>query len=123
MQRYWQLEYKQETEEDGKLKIVSDWGRIGKRFGTLEELLKYVADELCSYDELKKKPLLEVDAKTLEVVGVSYYDVEEERLVEAPREGRKSVKVVTTAKAFYLEEDEARVDDYLQMKDYVEVQR
>ena len=57
MQRYWQLEYKQETEEDGKLKIVSDWGRIGKRFGTLEELLKYVADELCSYDELKKKPL------------------------------------------------------------------
>ena len=123
MKRYWQLEYKQELAEVGKpLKTFSEWGRIGKRFSTLEELLEYLRDVVCDYEALREKPLLEVDASSLEIVGKTYYR-EDGSIVLHPENAEGLSIAVTTARAVYIEEDEARAEDYLQMKDYVEVQR
>lgn len=123
MKRYWQLEYKQELAEEGKpLKTFSEWGRIGKRFSTLEELLEYLRDVVCDYEALKEKPLLEVDASSLEIVGKTYYR-EDGSIVLHPENAEGLSIAVTTARAVYIEEDEARAEDYQQMKDYVEVQR
>ena len=123
MKRYWQLEYKQELAEVGKpLKTFSEWGRIGKQFSTLEELLEYLRDIVCDYEALKEKPLLEVDASSLEIVGKTYYR-EDGSIVLHPENEEDLSVVVTTARAVYIEEDAARAEDYQQMKDYVEVKR
>lgn len=124
MKRYWQLEYKQELAEVGdQLKTISDWGRIGRQFSTLEELLEYLRDVVCDYEALKEKPLLEVDANSLEIVGKTYYREDGSILLHPKENIEDLVSVITTARAAYIEEDAARAEDYLQMKDYVEVQR
>lgn len=120
MNRFWQLDYKQEIiDPDGKIELVSEWGRIGKRFPSLEEALLYVAEELLEHNwkSSRETPLKLLD--TGEFYGEELFDVERQIRVDKPERVKKLAKVRVTGRVFLLEEEEATKEDYLKMEGIV----
>ena len=123
MERYWLLEYKQTAQEgDGPIELISDWGRIGKKFKALEDLLDYLATYVCELGRMEK---LTVDKNTLIIYGEQWYESKSSRKI-IDKKGKnidksKLSKIFVEAKAYFVQEEGAVLKDYDKMKRLVDV--
>lgn len=96
MERYWQIEYRQDLLEAGRPpRPVTGWGRPAVRFPTLEDLVSWLREGLCPGGRLS------VDPATGELRGESDWG--------------GGGKVATAARAVYVEEDLASPGDFAQL--------
>ena len=96
MERYWQIEYRQDLLEAGRPpRPVTGWGRPATRFPTLEDLVSWLREGLCAGGRVS------VDPATGELRGESGWG--------------GGATVATAARAVYVEEDPASPGDFAQL--------